>query len=250
MRAYESSKLRNILLYGAPGVGKTHIAASVAKEYYTLLFDIDLGASAVGNLPKEAQDNLVVLQYTEFKDLNTIYRLLLGNTPEQWNKFFKQNNIPIEIDRPFEAVIIDTISELQRHMENELSTTKLTQKMQSLSNIKPLRIQDWGAVSDLTETVVADAFGALPMIFIATAHEQMIENEDLGEYFGVPKLRGKLALDIGKHFDLMGRIAFARSGQRVLFTREEKKWQAKSRSKLDPIIVDPDLVEIINGMEQ
>lgn len=249
MRAYEPSRLSNILLYGAPGVGKTHIAASIAKKYRTLLFDIDLGASTVGNLPKETQDNLVVLQYTEFKDLNTIYRLLLSNTPNQWNKFFKQNNIPIEIEKPFEAVIIDTLSELQRHMENELSTTNLEQKMQNLSNIKPLRIQDWGAVSDLTEAVVADAFGELPIVFIALAHEQMIENEDLGEYFGVPKLRGKLALDIGKHFDLMGRLAFARSGQRVLFTREEKKWQAKSRGKLDSIIVDPDLVKIIEGGE-
>lgn len=236
------------MIYGAPGVGKTHIAASIAKDYQTLLFDIDLGAGTVNNLPKEVQDNLVILQYTEFKDLNTIYQMLLkNNTPEQWNKFFKQNGLDITIDKPFEAVIIDTLSELQRHMEAELSTTNLQQKMQDLTNIKPLRIQDWGAVSDLTEAVVADAFGRLPLIFIATAHEQMIENEDLEEHFGVPKLRGKLAFDIGKHFDLMGRLAFARSGQRVLFTKEEKRWQAKTRGKLDPIIINPDLVKIVDG---
>ena len=250
MIGYEGDPNMNILVYGAPGSGKTHLAAEIASKRMTLLYDIDLGASTINKFPKEIKDNLVILQHTEFADLNKIYQMLLkNNTAEKWNQFFAQNKIDIKIDRPFEVIILDSISELQRHMERELSATTLSDKMSSIQNIKPLRIQDWGAVSDLTESVVADAFGRLPLVFVATAHEQMIENENMEEVFGTPKLRGKLAFDIGKHFDLMGRLTTAKTGQRVLYTKPEKKWQAKSREKTDGVIVNPNLNKIIEENE-
>ena len=250
MIGYKGDPNMNILVYGAPGSGKTHLAAEIASKRMTLLYDIDLGASTINKFPKEIKDNLVILQHTEFTDLNKIYQMLLkNNTAEKWNQFFAQNKIDIKIDRPFEVVILDSISELQRHMERELSATTLSDKMSSIQNIKPLRIQDWGAVSDLTESVVADAFGRLPLVFVATAHEQMIENENMEEVFGTPKLRGKLAFDIGKHFDLMGRLTTAKTGQRVLYTKPEKKWQAKSREKTDGVIVNPNLNKIIEENE-
>ena len=246
MIGYEGDPNMNILVYGAPGSGKTHLAAEIATKRMTLMYDIDLGASTVNKFPKEIRNNLVILQHTEFADLNKIYQMLLNNnTAEKWNQFFVKNNINIKIDKPFEAVVIDSLSELQRQMERELSATTLSDKLSSIQNIKPLRIQDWGAISDLTESVVADAFGRLPLIFVATAHEQMIENENMDEVFGTPKLRGKLAFDIGKHFDLMGRLTTAKTGQRVLYTKPEKKWQAKSRDKTDGVIVNPNLNKII-----
>ena len=246
MIGYKGDPNMNILVYGAPGSGKTHLAAELAEEYQTLLFDIDRGAMTTLNLPKKVQDNLVVIQYTEFKDLDTIYQMLANNnTVDKWNKFFKRQGIDITIEKPFEAVIIDSLSELQRQMETELSQNDFNKSMRSITDIKPLRIQDWGAISSLTESVVADAFGRLPLIFVATAHEQMIENENMEEVFGTPKLRGKLAFDIGKHADIMGRLTIAKTGQRVLYTKSEKKWQAKSRSPLDPVIVNPKLTEII-----
>lgn len=250
MIGYEGDPNMNILVYGAPGAGKTHLAAEIASKRMTLLYDIDLGASTVNKFPKEIKDNLVILQHTEFADLNKIYQMLLkNNTAEKWNRFFEKNKINIKIDKPFEAVIIDSLSELQRQMERELSAATLSDKLGSIQNIKPLRIQDWGAISDLTESVVADAFGRLPLIFVATAHEQMIENENMEEVFGTPKLRGKLAFDIGKHFDLMGRLTTAKTGQRVLYTKPEKKWQAKSREKTDGVIVNPNLNKIIEENE-
>lgn len=250
MIGYSGDSNINVLIYGAPGSGKTHLAAEIAKEKMTLLYDIDLGASTVNKFPQEIKDNLVILQHTEFADLNKIYQMLLNNnTAEKWNQFFAKNKINVKIDKPFEAVILDSLSELQRQMERELSAVTLADKMSSIQNIKPLRIQDWGAISDLTESVVADAFGRLPLIFVATAHEQMIENENMDEVFGTPKLRGKLAFDIGKHFDLMGRLTTAKTGQRVLYTKPEKRWQAKSREKVDGIIVNPNLNTIIKENE-
>ena len=250
MIGYEGDPSMNILVYGAPGSGKTHLAAEIASKRMTLLYDIDLGASTVNKIPKEIRDNLDILQHTKFADLNKIYQMLLtNNTAEKWNQFFVKSKINIKIDKPFEVVIIDSLSELQRQMERELSAATLSAKMSSIQNIKPLRIQDWGAISDLTESVVADAFGRLPLIFIATAHEQMIENENMEEVFGTPKLRGKLAFDIGKHFDLMGRLTTAKTGQRVLYTKPEKKWQAKSREKTDGVIVNPNLNKIIEENE-
>jgi len=237
----------NILIYGTPGSGKTHLACLAARERKTLLFDIDHGAKTIENLPKEAQKNIVPIQYTKFSDLNEIYQMLAkNNTAEKWTAFFKKKGIDLKIDKPFEVVILDSLSELQRQMELELRNESLDDKLRNPQNIGPLRIQDWGAVSELTETVVSDAFGSLPITFICTAHEQMVENENTGETAGTPKLRGKLAFDIGKHFDFMGRLTFARSGQRVLITRTEKKWQAKTRGQHDPIIVEPDINDILS----
>ena len=237
-----ADKNENILIYGAPGVGKTHLACTIAESKQTLLFDVDLGARTLNNLPKEVTKNIIPIQYTQFSDLNEIYQMLANNnTTEDWNKFFKSKNIDIVIEKPFEAIIIDSLSELQRKMELELSSNTLS----DLKDFKPLRIQDWGAIMSLTETIVADAFGSLPIIFIATAHEQMIVNEDTGETVGTPKLRGKLAFDIGKHFDFMGRLTFAKTGQRVLFTKTKMKWQAKTRGNHDDVLVDPSMKDII-----
>mgnify|MGYP001350165379 CR=1 FL=1 len=241
------SKNDNILIYGAPGSGKTHLACLAARERKTLLFDVDHGAKTIENLPKEVQENIVPIQYTKFSDLNEIYQMLAkNNTAEKWTEFFKKKGIDLKIDKPFEVVILDSLSELQRQMELELRNESLDDKLRNPKNIGPLRIQDWGAISELTETVVSDAFGSLPITFICTAHEQMVENEDTGETAGTPKLRGKLAFDIGKHFDLVGRLTFARSGQRILITRTEKKWQAKTRGQHDPIIVEPDINDILS----
>lgn len=237
----------NILIYGAPGTGKTHLACLAARDKKTLLFDIDHGARTIENLPKEIQKNIIPIQYTKFSDLNEIYQMFAkNNTADQWTTFFKKKGIDIKLDRPFEVIILDSLSELQRQMELELRNESLDEKLKNPQNIGSLRIQDWGAVSELTETVVSDAFGSLPIIFICTAHEQMVENEDTGETAGTPKLRGKLAFDIGKHFDFMGRLTFARSGQRVLITRTEKKWQAKTRGQHKPVIIEPDIKDILS----
>ena len=102
MIGYKGDPNMNILVYGAPGSGKTHLAAEIASKRMTLLYDIDLGASTINKFPKEIKDNLVILQHTEFADLNKIYQMLLkNNTAEKWNQFFAKNRIDIKIDRPF-----------------------------------------------------------------------------------------------------------------------------------------------------
>lgn len=243
LKIFQETTNSNILIYGAPGSGKTHLALTAAKDKYTLLFDIEQGAQTVSNLSKEYRDNIFILQYTEFSDIDVIYRLLKENTVEGWNNYLERVGIKERVKKPFEVVILDSISELQRQMELELSPTNFAIKLKDPTAIKPLRIQDWGAIADLTETVIADAFGKLPIIFIATAHEQLVEDQ-LGNTVGVPKIRGKLAFDIGKHFNFMGRLGFARSGERVLFTRTYKQWQAKTRYNHKEIIVNPSMEDI------
>lgn len=241
------TKKETILLYGQPGSGKTYLAGTVAEKYYTLFFDVEHGSKTLQNLPEETQDNIIVLEYTDFSDLNEVYkRLSKHNTKEEWDKFFKIKGLDIQVKKPFEAVVLDSLSDLQRQMEKELSNTSVTTALASPQNVGTLRIQDWGAVSTLTEMVVADAFGNLPMIFITTAHEQVNINSETGNIIlGHPKLRGQLAQDIGKHFNFVGRLGFAKTGQRVVFTKTANGFQAKTRGNQEPIMINPKMKDII-----
>lgn len=239
----------NMLIYGAPGTGKSHTAFTAGKHFYTLVLDVDWGAKTLKNLDKEIQENVVVLRYTQFSDLNDVYQMLLkNNTPEKWEAFFKQKGIKFKPKKPFECVVIDSLSELQRKMRLELQGVEVIEKMKNPANARSLKIQEWGAVSDLTATTCSDAFGMLPMVFIATAHEQMITDDVSGLIAGTPLLNGKIAFNIGKYFDLVGRMAMTRDGQYAMMLKPEKKWQAKTRDNLPDVMLNPTIGKL-TGLE-
>ena len=103
------------LVYGASGTGKTHLMGTVGELGRTLIIDIDQGIKTLRNAPDLIKahytDNITVVSFDKFKDLDEAYKLVVSNDPAAWSKKFG-----IPVDKPFEWIIWDTRSELQWYM--------------------------------------------------------------------------------------------------------------------------------------
>jgi hypothetical protein len=248
MTTQDSKDNMNILLYGSPGVGKTRFIASVSSKLYTLLLDVDDGHRTIRYLPQEMSSNVVVVRMTDFTDLDMLYKLTKKNDPAEWTAYLNKNNSgkPIKIDKPFEAIAIDTMSEMQFEMIEEIRPGgDSTVAFGDMKKLQGLQIQDWGKVIDLVRLAIR-AFKDLPITFVATFHEMIIKDDLAGGIYGLPSLKGKdLPSEIGKYFDVVGHMTMTQDGKYALATKGHAKWQAKSRIPCDAIIIDPSYEKLI-----
>ena len=103
------------LVYGASGTGKTHLMGTVGELGRTLIIDIDQGIKTLRNAPDLIKahytDNITVVSFDKFKDLDEAYKLVVSNDPAAWSKKFG-----IPVDKPFEWIIWYTWSELHWYM--------------------------------------------------------------------------------------------------------------------------------------
>ena len=64
----------------------------------------------------KARDNITIVSFDNFKDLDQAYKLVKANDPDKWNKFFGKEVVVA----PFDWVIWDTWSEIQWYMLQKL----------------------------------------------------------------------------------------------------------------------------------
>ena len=80
------------LVYGASGTGKTHLMGTVGELGRTLIIDIDQGIKTLRNAPDLLKahytDNITVVDFTKFQDLNEAYKLVEANDPKKWSQKF------------------------------------------------------------------------------------------------------------------------------------------------------------------
>ena len=95
------------LVYGASGTGKTHLMGTLGELGQVLIIDIDQGIKTLRNAPDLLQahynDNITVVSFDKFKDLDEAYKLVAANDPKQWSKKFG-----VKIDAPFDWIAWDT----------------------------------------------------------------------------------------------------------------------------------------------
>lgn len=235
----------NLLIYGAPGMGKTRFMGTVAKHYYTIFIDCDNGTKTLKQLPKEVLQNMVIIKMTAFTDLDKLYKLIAKNDVATWNSFFQSINLPVKVAKPFEAVAFDSFTQLQLIAIDELKKGNTLDIMGNLGKAEQLQIQHWGVIGDFMRKVV-EAFTALPITFIGAVHEKMDKDELSGGIYGLPNLKGQFAFDISKYFDIMGRATKSQDGKFCLITAPQQRWQAKTRIPLPPAIVDPTYTHIFD----
>ena len=115
---YENKPLEGVfaLIYGASGTGKTHLVGTLSELGTVLVIDIDKGFRTLQTAKDiKNKNNIEVVSFEQFGDLDAMYKLVQKNDPIEWSKA-----LGTEITKPFDWIIYDTWSEIQWYMMQQL----------------------------------------------------------------------------------------------------------------------------------
>lgn len=187
------------LIYGMSGTGKTHLAATYCRLYPNdpvLLIDVDQGSATLKAKDLADINNLFVVSFDDFKDLNDAYELCATNTVEKWCEAIPE--LKGLLTKPFKCIIWDTWSEMQWEMSAELrSKNKLMGK--GLTFRDNIQLQHWGQLTDLNKLSVA-AFKELPIDCLFLMQAEIKEDAVTGQIIKGPAIHGKLVTELPAMF--------------------------------------------------
>lgn len=225
------------LVYGASGTGKTHLMGTVGELGRTLIIDIDQGIKTLRNAPDliEAHytDNITVVSFDKFKDLDEAYKLVVSNDPATWSKKFG-----IQVDKPFEWIIWDTWSELQWYMLEELRSKDANMKGSGLNFRQNIQIQHWGMMTDLNKLSVQQ-LRACRVNQIFTMQEKLDKDELSGAIYGGPAIHGKMVQEMPTYFDIVVHTYTDIQGNYCATNKSKGKWPGKTRLGVGGDYKDP-----------
>ena len=215
------------LVYGASGTGKTHLMGTIGALGRVLIIDIDQGIKTLRNAPDLKQagytDNITVVSFDKFKDLDEVYKLVAANDPKQWTKKF---DVPIE--KPFDWVVWDTWSEVQWYMLEELRSKDSEMKGNGLNFRKNVQIQHWGMMTDLNKLAVQQLRNCkVNQVF--TMQEKLDKDELSGAVYGGPAIHGKMVQEMPTYFDIVVHTYTDLSGGYCATNKSKGKWPGKTR---------------------
>ena len=215
------------LVYGASGTGKTHLMGTIGELGRVLIIDIDQGIKTLRNAPdlKNAgyTDNITVVSFDKFKDLDEAYKLVAANDPKQWTKKFG-----VAIEQPFDWVVWDTWSEIQWYMLEELRSKDSEMKGNGLNFRKNIQIQHWGMVTDLNKLAVQQ-LRACKVNQVFTMQEKLDKDELSGAVYGGPAIHGKMVQEMPTYFDVVVHMYTDLSGNYCATNKSKGKWPGKTR---------------------
>lgn len=215
------------LVYGASGTGKTHLMGTVGALGRTLIIDIDQGIKTLKYAPdlqsSGVLDNITVVSFDQFKDLNEAYKLIEANDPKMWSQKFGA-----EITQPFDWIIWDTWSEIQWYMLQEVRKNADRLGGGKLDFRKNIEIQHWGMLTDLNKLSI-ESFRDCKVNQIFTMQETLSKDELSGTIYGGPAIHGKLVQEMPAYFDVVVHTYTDISGNYCATTRSKGRWPAKTR---------------------
>lgn len=215
------------LVYGASGTGKTHLMGTVGALGSTLIIDIDQGIKTLKYAPdlqsSGVLDNITVVSFDQFKDLNEAYKLIEANDPKLWSQKFGA-----EITQPFDWIIWDTWSEIQWYMLQEVRKNADRLGGGKLDFRKNIEIQHWGMLTDLNKLSI-ESFRDCKVNQIFTMQETLSKDELSGTVYGGPAIHGKMVQEMPAYFDVVVHTYTDISGNYCATTRSKGRWPAKTR---------------------
>lgn len=215
------------LVYGASGTGKTHLMGTIGELGRVLIIDIDQGIKTLRNAPdlKKAgyTDNITVVSFDKFRDLDEAYKLVAANDPKQWSKKFG-----VTIEQPFDWVVWDTWSEIQWYMLEELRSKDSEMKGNGLNFRKNVQIQHWGQMTDLNKLAVQQ-LRSCNVNQVFTMQEKLDKDELSGQIFGGPAIHGKMVQEMPAYFDIVVHTYTDLQGSYCATNKAKGKWPGKTR---------------------
>lgn len=210
------------LIYGGSGTGKTELIGTLGELGKVLIIDIDKGYKTLkySKRVEPFKDNLYVVSFDDFKDLDTAYKLAKANDPKKWKQV-------IGIEEKFDWVVFDTWSELQWAIQQKLRDDQ-NLNSSTLEYRKNLQIQHWGMMTDLNKLSV-ESLRDCDVNIVFTMQETMMKDEISGQIFGGPAIHGKLVQEMPAYFDIVVHTTVDIQGNFVASTKPKGKWPAKTR---------------------
>ena len=233
------------LMYGMSGSGKTHLAAPYCQwkpNKPVILIDADKGTATLR--AKELQDieNLFVISFDKFSDLDEIYECCKTNTPERWIKSVPE--LKGLLTEPIGCIIWDTWTEAQWIMSSKLRIDKgIAGK--GLNYRANLELQHWGMITDLNKMSV-QAFKELPIECIFIMQAQLKEDSHTGAILKGPAIHGKLMTELPAMFTTIIYTYASPTGEFSATTLPKMGWMAKVRGVVGKDIKNPTFKALFN----
>lgn len=225
------------LVYGASGTGKTHLMGTVGELGRVLIIDIDQGIKTLRNAPDIVKakytDNITVVSFDKFQDLDEAYKLVNANDPAKWTQKLGE---PVEA--PFEWIIWDTWSELQWHMLEELRKKDSEMKAVGLNFRKNIQIQHWGMMTDLNKLAI-ESLRSCKVNQIFTMQEKLDKDELTGQIYGGPAIHGKMVQEMPAYFDIVVHTYTDTAGNYCATNKAKSRWPGKTRLGVGAEYKDP-----------
>lgn len=228
------------LLYGQSGTGKTDFCGQLGTMGKVLVIDIDQGSVTLrtSSRVKKCLDNLTVVSFDTFGDLNTAYEAIQKNTPENWNRVFGiKPDDASRVDAPFDWIVWDSWSEIQWNMMQKLRDDKdLNSKR--LDFRKNIEIQHWGMLTDLNKLSI-EALRTLPINQVFIMLETMTKDEISGATIGGPAIHGKLVQEMPGYFNIVLRSYVDAGGKYIITSKPKGRYPSKTRLEEGKEVVNP-----------
>jgi phage nucleotide-binding protein len=231
----ESVSWINAMVYGEPGVGKTHLLGTAQDHPLTaplLIIDIDGGIQTL-----RRRKDIDVIQVRSVKQLVDAYQDLYRSIPSEGEEF------------PYGTIGIDTLSELQ-----SLDLHHIMRSMAKINDKLDEDIPDQrGYGKSLAHMrMIIRAFRDLPCNVIFNCHAQFERDNNMKQIVQ-PKLTGQLRIVAPGFLDMVGYYRAESDGDGVRRYMQFQKTEtviAKDRTgAFDPVEVDPTIPSLWDKLQ-
>ena len=179
---FESVPWFNLLIYGDPGAGKTHLCGTAMDHKLThpmLVLDVEGGTVTLHNRP-----DVDVIQIRSMDQIVRVHGELVRNEPY------------------YKTVAVDSITELQKLDMRTVMQEQYDKRPDTTDKDVPSQ-REWGKSGERVRRVVR-AFRDLECHVIMTALATEREDEKTKKIITYPSLPGKLRSEIPGFFDVVG----------------------------------------------
>lgn len=215
------------LVYGASGTGKTHLIGTLAELGTVLVVDVDKGFRTLQTAKDiKNKENIEVVSFDQFADLDSLYKLVQKNEPAEWSKALN-----ITVAKPFDWIVYDTWSETQWYMMQQLRKNSGLGggAFERLDFRKNIQIQHWGMMTDLNKLAIESLRDCTHVNQVFTMQETAVKDDITGAMVKGPAIHGKLVQELPAYFEIVVHTYTDISGSWCATTLPKQGWPAKTR---------------------